>query len=322
MPWAIRRIAQALAMILIATIVLVIVVHLLPGDPLAAVLQDRTVDPATMAALRERFGTDRSVIESLAAFLSGLIRGDLGVSLAEQRPVTVLLSERLGPTLLLGGLTLLVNFSVGLGLGLWTALNPTTWRARLISFTTLITYTIPAFVIGMVLVWLFSSHWSWLPVAGMSDALLSESASGVTIVLDRARHLALPLLTMVLATIAVPIRHQRAAALETRNADWVVAARARGVSRSVLTLQHIWRPALTPIVSLLGLWLPMLVTGAVFVESIFAWNGLGSLIAEATALRDIPVVIGAGILLVVMVQLGSLVADLLYRMVNPVMDQS
>lgn len=321
MGWAIRRVAQAIVMTALAAALLVILVHWLPGDPLAAVLQDRSVDPATLAALHERFGTDRTVWQSLGAFFSGIARGDLGLSLAEQRPVTELLTERIGPTLLLGGMTLLVNFTVGLALGLWTALHPRTIRARVVSFVSLVTYTIPAFVIGLVLVWLFSSEWAVLPVAGIADPLLDPDAGTITVLLDRARHLVLPLLTMVLATIAVPIRYQRAAAMETAIADWVTAARARGVSPARVAWRHIWRPALTPIVTLLGLWLPLLVSGAVFVEYIFAWNGVGLLIADATAMRDLPVVMGAGVLLVAAVQLGSLIADLLYRVVNPAVER-
>jgi peptide/nickel transport system permease protein len=127
---------------------------------------------------------------------------------------------------------------------------------------------------------------------------------------------------MVLATIAVPLRQQRAAARETRAATWVTAARARGVAPARITWRHIWRPALTPVVTLLGLWLPMLVSGAVFVEAVFAWPGIGSLIAAAAASRDVPLVIGAGALLVVVVQLGSFMADLLYRVVDPEQRQS
>jgi peptide/nickel transport system permease protein len=113
------------------------------------------------------------------------------------------------------------------------------------------------------------------------------------------------------------MRQQRSAVMGTRNATWVTAARARGLTPSQVTWRHIWRPALTPVVTLLGLWLPMLVSGAVFVESVFAWPGIGSLIASAAATRDVPMVIGAGALLILVVQLGSLLADLLYRVVDP-----
>lgn len=318
--WLVRRTLDAALSTVGGILVLVVLVHLLPGDPLAAVLRDFPTDPETLAALRDRWGTDLPLATVLTRFVGGALRGDLGISLAAGRPVTTLLVERLGPTLLLGGLTLLVHFTFGLALGLWTALHPRTRRARLIGVLTLAGYALPSFVIGLVLVWCFALELGWFPPAGFGDPLLAADAGAGAVVVDRVRHLVLPLTTMVLATIAVPVRHQRAAAEATRDAPWVVAARARGVPPLRLAVQHVWRPALTPIITLLGLWLPMLVGGAVFVEAVFAWPGLGTLIAEATAQRDVPLVVGAGALLIVTVQLGSLVADVLYRVVDPVQD--
>lgn len=315
--WAARRTLEALLLTVLGALLLVALVHLLPGDPLNAIIGDRALDPATRAVLREQWGVDRPVPIVLRDFVAGAVRGDLGVSHGEQRPVTTLLVERLGPTMLLGGLTLLITFSVGMAVGLWSALRPRSRRARLIGTLTLVTYTLPSFVIGLVLVWVFAVSWQWLPAGGFANPLLSVDASGGEVLIDRLRHLALPLATMVLATIAVPIRQQRSAALETATAPWVVAARARGVAPWRVAWRHVWRPAVTPVITLLGLWLPLLVSGAVFVEHVFAWPGVGALIAEATGTRDIPVVIGAGVLLVAAVQVGSLLADLLYRVATP-----
>jgi len=292
-------------------------VHLLPGDPLAIIIGDREADPATRAALAASWGTDRPLYAAVGHYLAALGRGDFGIAMSENRPVATILLERLWPTLLLGALTLLIDFTLGLALGLWSALHPDRWRARILGGLTVIGYSLPSFVLGMVLVWLFALEFPWLPSAGLADQSLPLDASiGVTVV-DRLAHLALPVATMVLATIAVPFRQQRAAALATATQPWVLAARARGITPAAIAWRHCWRPALTPIVTLLGLWLPMLVGGAVFVEMLFNWPGIGSLIAQATANRDIPLVLGAGVLLIVMVQLGSLLADLLYRVVDP-----
>lgn len=316
--WLVRRAGDAVLTTLLAALALVALVHLLPGDPLTAIIGERAVDADQRAALEATWGTNRSLPEAFAATAGGLLRGDLGISLAAQRPVATLIAERLGPTLLLGALTLLATFTIGLGLGLWSALHPRTWRGRVLGGATLIGYALPSFVIGMLLVWLFAVQLGWFPPGDLADPLLAADAGGGTIFLDRLRHLMLPLLTMVLATVAVPYRQQRAAALTTAAQPWVLAARARGVTPTRIAWQHVWRPALTPIITLVGLWLPMLVAGAVFVEALFNWPGLGSLIANATTQRDLPVVIGAGLLLVVMVQVGSLLADILYRVVNPV----
>jgi peptide/nickel transport system permease protein len=315
--WTLVRTGEAILLTVLGAIVLVTLVHLLPGDPLAAVFGEQVVDPATAAALRAQWRLDEPIPAAIVHYLGNAARGDFGTSIAEARPVATVVLERLGPTLLLGGLTLLVHFSIGLVVGLWSALHPRHLVARLIGAVTLATYSVPAFVIGLVLVWIFAVANPILPPAGFVDPLLSPDAPWLTRMTNLARHLVLPLATMVLASIAVPIRHQRAAALETATAPWVTAARARGLTERRVAWRHIWRPALTPVVTLLGLWLPLLVSGAVFVEAVFAWPGLGSLIASATAARDFPVVIGAGVLLIAVVQLGSLLADLLYHVVDP-----
>jgi ABC-type dipeptide/oligopeptide/nickel transport system permease component len=315
--WLLRRGTDALLTTLCAVVTLIALVQFLPGDPLTAIIGDHAVDATQRAALEATWGTNRSAMEAIGITLANLVRGDLGISLATQRPVTTLIAERLGPTLLLGALTLLVTFAIGLSLGLWSALHPTTLRARLIGGVTLVGYALPSFVIGMLLVWSLAGPAGLFPPAGFGDPLLAMDASPGAVLMDRLRHLALPLLTMVIATVAVPVRQQRAAALATAGQPWVLAARARGVLPARLAIQHVWRPALTPIVTLMGLWLPMLVAGAVFVEALFGWPGLGSLIATSTSQRDLPVVIGAGSLILLLVQLGSLLADLLYRIVNP-----
>lgn len=315
--WLVRRSVDAVISAAVAILLLVALVQVMPGDPLAVILGDRPADAATVARLRERYGFDRSLPQALGDFARGALRGDLGIALSEQRPVTTLLREHVGPTLLLGSLTLLINFTVGLALGLWWALHPRTVRSRLIGAATVVGYALPTFAIGMVLVWIFAVELAWLPAAGSSDPLLDPNAPLVMVLADRLAHLALPLTAMVVATIAVPIRQQRSAALAVTTQPWVRAARARGLSPAVVAWRHCWRPALTPIVTLLGLWLPMLVSGAVLVESVFAWPGIGSLLAEATVNRDVPLVIGAGLLLVVAVQAGSLIADVLYRVVDP-----
>lgn len=315
--WIVRRLAIAVVTVLAATIVLIALLHLLPGDPLAVLIGDHPADPAVVAALRTQWGTNRTLWQTIAAFFGGVAHGDLGVSLSEQQPVIAVLRQRIGPTLLLGALTLLIDFTVGLALGLWAALRPRSWRARLASGITIAGYAMPAFAVGLVLVWIFAVHLRWFPAAGFADPLLSPDAPAWTVVHDRLRHLVLPLTTLVIASIAVPLRQQRSAVLGTAGGPWVLAARARGTGPWRIAWKHCWRPALVPIVTLFGLWLPLLVTGAVFVEVVFAWPGIGSLLAQATVDRDVPLVIGAGILWIVMVQLGSLIADLLYHVVDP-----
>lgn len=317
MPWLARRSLDAVVMTTLGIAVLFILVRAMPGDPLVAILGERSVDPAQAAALRARFGLDVPLPAALLGFLRHALTGDLGTSFASGEQVTAVLRSRLAPTLLLGGLTLLVNFTLGLALGLWSALHPTTRRARVLAAATVIGYALPTFVVGVTLVWFGAVRLGWFPAGGLADPLLPLGAGATAVVRDRLHHLALPLLTLVLATIAVPIAQQRSAALGTAHAPWVRAARARGLSPMAVAWRHVWRPALSPVITLAGLWLPMLVGGAVFVEAVFAWPGLGSLLAEATAQRDLPVVVGGGALVIAVVQLGALVADGLHRLADP-----
>jgi peptide/nickel transport system permease protein len=316
--WVIRRTVEALLTALAVVVVLIILVRLLPGDPLADILADRAADPAQRAVLEHQWGLDRSILQSIGGFFAALVHGDLGLSLSEQRPVTAVLAERLPATLLLGALTLLVDFSIGLALGVWSALHPDSMRARIVGALTLVGYALPSFVIGMLLTWIFAVKLGWLETGGMSDVLIASDAPAGAVLVDRLKHLVLPLAAMVIATIAIPLRQQRSAAMATASQPWVLAARARGVSPALVAWRHCWRPALTPVVTLFGLWLPMLVAGSVFVEIVFSWPGTGSLLAHATASRDFPLVIGAGLVLILFIQLGSLAADVLYRVVDPV----
>lgn len=234
MPWLVRRTLDAVVMTVLGTAVLFLLVRVMPGDPLVAILGERSVDPATAAGLRARFGLDTPLPAALFDFLRHAVQGDLGRSIATQQPVTVVLAERLGPTLLLGSLTLLVSFTAGIALGLWSALHPTTRRARALTTLSVLGYALPTFVVGLALVWFGAVRLGWFPAGGASDPLLARDASGVLVVGDRLRHLALPLLTMVLTTIAVPLAQQRSAALGTASAPWVRAARARGVAPAIV----------------------------------------------------------------------------------------
>ncbi len=315
--WFLRRTLDAFVTAVAAVITLIVLVRLLPGDPLTAILGDRPADPATRALLEHQWGLDRTLLQSIASFFRGVLHGDLGISLTEGRPVTAILAERLPATLLLGALTLLIDFTVGLALGVWSALHPDSLRARVLGAFTLIGYALPSFVVGMLLTWIFAVKLGWLQTGGIADVLISSDAPRGIVFADHLKHLILPLAAMVIATLAVPLRQQRSAAAETAAQPWVLAARARGVHPAMIAWRHCWRPALTPVVTLFGLWLPILVAGAVFVEFVFSWPGMGSLLAQATVGRDFPLVIGAGLVLITVVQLGSLVADLLYHAVDP-----
>lgn len=312
--WLVRRAAQGALTWAAAVVALFLVVRLLPGDPLAAASE---LPPETRDALYRLYGLDQPLLTQLAHFLSGLLRGDLGLSLVHGRPVTELLGAHLPATLLLGGAVLVADFVLAYWLGTRLAARAGGFEDRWTLRILLTGHALPPFWLGLILVWVFALGLRWLPAGGISDPLLASDASWIARTVDVGRHLVLPWITLLLTGLVVPLRHHREAVLETLDADWVRSARARGVPESAVLRRHAARAALGPLIVLLGLWMPMLLTGAVLVETTFAWPGLGWLMAEAVGGRDFPLATGCILLGAAAVVGGNLLSDLLQRLVDP-----
>ncbi|MGH7528013.1 MAG: ABC transporter permease [Gemmatimonadales bacterium] len=315
--WLIRRTLQAALTFAIAITLMFVLMRAAPGDPLSRVRGERQLSPQEIATLRALYGVDQPVLTQYRSFLGGLARGDLGASIEYGRPVTALLAERLPATLLLGGSVILLNFTLGLWLGVRQAIRRGRAEDRWLTVLSLGGYATPSFWLGLVLAWLFGVKWRLLPAAGMEDPLLDPEAGLLARWTDILRHLVLPALTLSVVTIAGTMRYQRSAMLEVLRLPFIVTARAKGISEAGVTWRHAWRNALFPVITLFGLWLPMLVTGSVFVEAVFAWPGLGSLAAGAVGGRDYPLLMGAGLLAAGLVVLGSLLTDLAYALLDP-----
>ncbi|HZA99163.1 MAG TPA: ABC transporter permease [Gemmatimonadales bacterium] len=315
--WVLRRVGQSVVTFAIALTILFFLMRAAPGDPLARVSESRAVAPAELAALRARYGLNQPVTIQFAAFVQGLARGDLGVSIEYGRPVTALLTERLPATLLLGGSVLVLNFTLGLWLGVRQAVHRGGKEDRWLTTASLVAYAMPSFWLGLVLAWLVGIKLRLLPAAGMHDPLLGPEAGVLAHLADVLRHLVLPVLTLSVVSIAATMRYQRAAMLEVLNLPYITTARAKGLPERHVTWRHAWRNALFPVITLLGLWLPILVTGSVFVEAVFAWPGLGSLAASAVWGRDYPVLMGASLLVAALVVASGFLTDLAYAALDP-----
>ncbi len=316
--WLAGRLLQAVVTFVIVVLLLFVLMRIAPGDPLGRLTGDRAVSEQEIRMLRARFGLDQPIAAQLGAFLSGAAKGDLGVSI-EHYPerVTSLIASRLPAAAILGGAVLLLNFTLGIWLGVRQAVRRGTRFDRWLTRLALAGYATPSFWLGMVLVAFVSLRWHLLPAAQMSDPLLPADAGFLVRAVDVLRHLVLPALTLSLTSIALTIRHQRAAMLATFRLDFVTAARARGLTERRVIWRHAWRTTLVPMLTLLALWLPIVVSGSVFVESVFNWPGLGSLAAEAISARDYPVLLGTSMLVSGAVILAGLLADLGYAIVDP-----
>ena len=316
MTWLARRALQAVVTALIALTLLFFLIRSLPGDPLAILSEDRPLTSEQVRDLQRRYQLDQPVGAQFTSFMGGALRGDFGTSIQYGRPVTQLVLERLPRTLLLGAAVLLINFTLGLWLGVQQALHRGRPLDRILTTLSLAGYAMPSFWLGLMLVLTFAVRLHWLPAAGSQDPGL-DGSGGATLVLDRLRHLVLPALTLAAVSIASSMRYQRAAMLEALRQPFVVAARARGLTSDRVVWGHAWRSALPSVLTLFGLWLPILVVGAVFVEQVFAWQGLGSLTAGAAAARDYPLLMGTAVVATAAVVTGSFVSDVLHSLLDP-----
>jgi peptide/nickel transport system permease protein len=316
--WAVRRILQALATFAASLLIIFLVMRIAPGDPLVRLDVDTPLSPEEVRALRERFGLDQSFGAQLLNWTGGALRGDLGTSIGHY-PETVgrLLATRLPASLVLGGTVLLLNFTVGVWLGVIQARRRGGQLDRWLTRLSVTLYAMPAFWLGLMLIAVLSLEWRLLPSAQMHDPFIAPDAPFLTRLVDLLRHLVLPAITLSAVTIAGTMRLQRTAMIHSLREDFVRAARARGLSERRVVWRHAWRNALFPVLTLFGLSLPLLATGAVFVEYVFNWPGLGGLAAEAIAGRDYPLLMGCSMLVTGAVILGGVITDFAQHALDP-----
>lgn len=321
--YLIRRLLQAIPTIMGVTLISFIIMRAAPGDPVQLLTFNNPNSTAEDRARLEReLCLDRSLPEQYLIWLvgdfrgvcrqRGLIRGDLGDSIYDKRPVTEMIWERLPATLELTGLALAIGAVIGITVGVLSAVRRGTLFDNLARFFSVVFDAIPPFWFGLMLIMFLSVQLHWLPVGGR----LPLNKENITIV-DRIRHLAMPSFVLAVTWIALMSRYMRAETLEVIRQDYIRAAFAKGVSASRVYFWHAARNALIPIVTILGPAITGLVSGAVVVERIFSWPGLGRLTVDAVSSRDFPIVMGGVIIGAVLVILGNLLSDILLVVVDP-----
>lgn len=311
------RIIQAVAIVVIVATVTFALIHLAPGDPFASALDGPTVSPEIRAQWRAKYGLDRPLPEQYARYVANVVRGDLGWSFSQHRPVADALRSAIPNTLVLAGTALSLSFALGVLAALFQAARQGSLADRGTSAVLLVFYSVPDFWLALMAMLLLGYAIPLFPVSGIVDPVMHEYMSGVGRVVDRLRHLALPALTLTLLTTAAIARHQRAALLDVSREDFVRSARAKGVGERAILWRHTLRNAIGPTITLLGLMLPALIGGAVFVESVFAWPGMGMLATTAVGMRDYALVTAIAIAGAALVALGSLLADVLTAAADP-----
>jgi len=304
-----RRLAMLVPLVLLVVTLTFVVAQAAPGS-YADTIDNPRLSPETRELIRARYGLDRPPLEQYLSWLGAVLTGDLGVSFLYKEPVSRVLVRALPPTLLLAGTALLLDLVLGLALALAAARKPFGWADRITTILSLGLYGIPSFWLAGIFILVFSLILGWFPASHMH----SVGADGL---FDLLRHLALPALCLGLVGAAGTARYLRSTLLDVRSSRWMLAARARGLPRWRLLLVHALRPALLPVVTLLGLSLPILVSGSVVIETVFSWPGMGLVAYNAARARDIPLILGATLVGAIAVILGNLAADLLYAVVDP-----
>lgn len=311
------RLGQTASVLIFVAVISFVLIHAAPGDPFSASLENPNVTEAVRAHWRAQYGLDKPVPEQFSLYVASAARGNLGWSFSHQRPVTDVIVSALPNTLTLMLTALALGFAVGMIVGRIQAARRGTAVDSTLGGVSLFFYSMPDFWLALLAL-LSLSYWLPLfPVGGSVDPLMHDYLPFFSRVVDRLRHLALPALTLTLILAATVSRFHRAALLDTLPADFVRTARAKGVTERRIMRHHAQRNALFPLISIAGLAIPALFTGAVFVEKIFAWPGMGLVIVNAIGSRDYPLVMGTVLMASVLVALGSLAADILYMVADP-----
>jgi peptide/nickel transport system permease protein len=319
--YILRRLLGAVPLVLGVATLIFFALNLAPGDPTAFFFNPNT-PPEILDQLRRTFGLDQPVHVRYGKWLLAFMQGDFGYSFARSRPVADILSETVPRTLLLTGTTLVLLFVFGVAAGVYQAVRQYSFGDSALSITTLFFYSMPSFWLALMLMLVFSlkaHQWGW-PIAFPPTGITSvdyEFLSPIGKLGDLLMHLVLPVTTLTLALAAGVARYTRGQMLEVIRQDYIRTARAKGLPERTVIAKHALRNSLIPVITLLGLYLPFLFSGAVFVEYIFGWPGMGRVIVEAITQRDYPVVMATGFLFAVMVVLGNLVADVLYAVADP-----
>ena len=312
-----RRLAQGLAVIALVVTATFVLIRLAPGDPFATALDGPSVSSETKALWSARYGFDQPVHVQYARYVSAIATGDFGYSTSQRRPVGDVLGDALPNTLVLMSAALVASFALGIAIGVFQAVRRGSTSDRMLGGATLFFYSMPDFWLALMMMLSFAYWIPLFPVTGMEDAVMYPHWPFWRQVLDRVHHLVLPATTLTLLTAAVIARYQRAAMLDVVHDDYVRTARAKGLSERGIVRRHALRNALLPVITLLGLAFPALLGGAVFVERIFSWPGMGFLTFTAITTRDYHLVTGVVIVGSVMVVVGSLLADVLYAAADP-----
>jgi peptide/nickel transport system permease protein len=314
--FVLRRLAQGLATLLLIAVMNFVLIRAAPGDPATVMAgESGAADEVFVQQLRERFDLDKPLPTQLFKYLEQLVQLDLGVSYRQQQPVTDLILERLPATLMLTGSAFVFSLLLGIALGVWSSTQVGTWKDGAISFFATLFYATPLYWLALLAVLVFGVWLQWLPAFGFES--IGAGYSGLWRALDILHHMVLPTLVLGMFYMAIYARMTRAAMLEVSHQDFVKTARAKGLSPGRILRAHVLRNALLPVVTLAGMQAGAMVGGAVLIETVFAWPGIGRLLFDALTQRDYSLLLGTFLVTAALAVMFNVVTDLVYTVVDP-----
>ena len=309
-----RRVLLMLPQIFILSVLAFLIAKMMPGDPFTGLITPET-DPNTIEALRVKSGFYDPLPVQYWNWISKAFRGDFGQSYTYQYEVTKLIGERIGNTVWLSLLTLILTYLIALPLGMIAGRYQNSWADKAIVVYTFITYSIPVFVFALVLLWLFGYTLGWFPTRGSVD---SDVVSGtLAYYLNKFHHLILPAFTMAILSTTGTIQYLRTGVIDAKSQDYVRTARAKGVPENVVFNRHIFRNSILPIAAFLGYEFTGLIGGSVFIENIFSYPGMGNLFVTSITGRDYSVILALLLLFGTATLLGTLLSDIIMSIVDP-----
>ena len=310
LAFTIRRLLGAIPLLLGVAVLSFVFMQLAPGGPDALFARNGRMSQAQLDAIRHNMGLDRPMHEQLFVWLGNLLQGDLGTSYTQYQPVTEVIWDVFPNTLILMAAGLALSLVIALAFGILAARRQYGIFDNVTSFVSYFGLAMPVFWFGLMLQLLFAVKLGWLPSAGK----VSAEGGGI---IDLLKHLVLPAFTIAIGSIAGWSRYVRSSTLEVLGQDYVRTARAKGLAEQRVVGGHVLKNALIPFVTVVGIDVPLYLTGAVLTETVFSWPGMGRLFFDSLATRDYPVLMGALMLGAVLIVLGNLIADLLYGLLDP-----
>lgn len=311
----IRRLVQALPLLLGVIVINFLVIHAAPGDPVLVIVGEYGTTPEYMDMMRAKLGLDKPLYLQLLIYLKTTLLGDLGHSFVWEEPVLKVILEFVPATLLLMGTSLIVSTFLGITMGVWAAKDPDSFKDIAIRTICLAGYSIPVFWLGAMAILLFSVYLEWLPTQGLKT--IPNPFSGISYYWDVARHLILPAAVLGVAQLALIAQTTRASMLEVMGQDFIVTAWSKGLSTNCVLHRHGLRNALLPIVTIIGMQAGYMFGGAILTETVFGWPGLGRLMLRAIGTRDYPLMMGMFVAITIMVLVANLIADIVYALLDP-----